>query len=81
MILEAANWGLDKVEDKFKRSIRLGIWAKSTLHTADVLSDPQKATAEKEILVNGGRLQPGCYEDKDELSIKKRTVYLGLARL
>ena len=46
--------------------------AKTTLHTADVLSDPEKATAEKELLVNGGRLQPGCYDPKDETNIKKR---------
>ena len=55
---------LDEVDRRFI--------AKTTLHTADVLSDPEKATAEKELLVNGGRLQPGCYDPKDETNIKKR---------
>ena len=50
-----------------------GFTAKTALHTADVLSDPELPTAEKELLVNGGRLQPGCYvQSKDETDIKKR---------
>ena len=79
-----ANWAMNKNEDKYKRSVidkvfdRLGYVAKSTLHTADVLSDPAIPTAEKEIFVNGGRLQPGCYEHKDELDIQKRRVFLAL---
>ena len=56
---------LDEVDRRF-------FMAKTALHTADVLSDPEKATAEKELLVNGGRLQPGCYDPKDETNIKKR---------
>ena len=51
-----------------------GLTSRTALKTADVLSDPEdQPTAEKELLVNGGRLQPGCYEQsKDETSIKKR---------
>ena len=51
-----------------------GLISKTAIKTADVLSDPEdQTTAEKELLVNGGRLQPGCYEQsKDETSIKKR---------
>ena len=66
---------MDKYENGNKRSIELGFLARSTLHTADVLSDPQEATAEKELIVNGGRLQPGCYNDDTRLNIKRRTVF------
>eukprot|EP00093_Oithona_nana_P003142 03142.XXX_54461_57219_1 [CDS] Oithona nana genome sequencing. len=61
--LSLTGKGLDMID---------GFTAKTALHTADVLSDPELPTAEKELLVNGGRLQPGCYvQSKDETDIKK----------
>jgi len=64
LFLGLTGKGLDMID---------GFTAKTALHTADVLSDPELPTAEKELLVNGGRLQPGCYvQSKDETDIKKR---------
>ena len=38
------------------------------MHTSDVIGDPESRIGNVDVYTNGGRLQPGCYNNENNIT-------------
>ena len=71
----------NKTGKKQMRSKRIINWGNNVfvgvMHTSDVIGDPESRIGNVDVYTNGGRLQPGCYNNENNITECKLSLIEG----